>query len=157
MNALPRPGRRFLAFSIVPLWACASGTGSRAPAAQPASGAAAPVDWNVPADEAARTNPLTPSGENLDQGKKLFGRHCTACHGTLGRGDGPIAQQWSRLPKDLTNPERQARLTDGEIFWKISKGHSVGSDVIMPGLADKLGDEDRWRIVLHVRTLNAPR
>jgi mono/diheme cytochrome c family protein len=109
----------------------------------------------VPAEEAARVNPLTPSPDNLKKGRSLFSRHCTACHGTQGRGDGPIATQWARLPKDLTDSERQARLSDGEIFWKISHGHRVGSDVIMPGLADKLGVDDRWRIVFHVRSLNA--
>jgi mono/diheme cytochrome c family protein len=109
----------------------------------------------VPPEEAGRVNPLTASPANVRKGKRLFSRHCTACHGTLGRGDGPVAHQWARLPKDLTNPERQARLTDGEIFWKISKGHRTGSDVIMPGLAGKLGADDRWRIVLHVRNLNA--
>ena len=122
----------------------------RAPA-----GGEAPVDWQVPPEEAARINPLTASPENLKKGRSLFSRHCTACHGSQGHGDGPVAQLWARLPKDLTNPERQARLTDGEIFWKISTGHRQGSDVIMPGLRSKLGTDDRWRIVHFVRTLKA--
>jgi mono/diheme cytochrome c family protein len=113
------------------------------------------VDWPVPPEEAARVNPLTATPQNLKKGGVLFERYCTACHGVSGRGDGPMAQQWSRLPKDLTHPERQARLTDGEIFWKASAGHRQGQDEIMPGVGYKLSADDRWRLVLYVRTLVA--
>jgi mono/diheme cytochrome c family protein len=139
--------------------ACASsppGPGASRPGAPgppAADGAEPPRDWLVPPEEAARPNPLAPSDEHLDVGRRLFARHCTACHGTYGRGDGPVAALWPRLPKDLTNPARQQRLTDGEIFWRISTGHKEGGEVIMPGLAEKLGETERWRIVLFVRTL----
>jgi mono/diheme cytochrome c family protein len=112
-----------------------------------------PVDWPVPPQEAARANPLPSSSQNIKRGHMLFERHCTACHGVGGRGDGPIAHQWQRLPKDLTHPERQARMTDGEIFWKISAGHREGGDEIMPGVGYKLNADDRWRLVLYVRSL----
>jgi mono/diheme cytochrome c family protein len=111
------------------------------------------VDWPVPPEEAARQNPLKPSAENLRRGEHLFRNYCMPCHGAGGRGDGPLATQWSRLPKDLTHPDRQARLTDGEIFWKASAGHREGPDEIMPGVGYKLNTEDRWRLVLYVRSL----
>jgi hypothetical protein len=45
-------------------------------------------------------------------------------------------------------------LTDGEIFWKLSKGHRQGADVIMPAFSERLPSaDDRWKIVLFVRTL----
>ena len=113
----------------------------------------APTDWPVPPEEAARVNPLAPTSPNLKKGGTLFERYCTACHGVSGRGDGPMAEQWSRLPKDLTHPDRQARMTDGEIFWKISAGHRQGQDEIMPGVGYKLNADDRWRLVLFVRSL----
>jgi mono/diheme cytochrome c family protein len=128
---------------------------SQPPAAPPRTTGAAPPDWQVPPEEANLRNPLTASPENLQKGEELFRRHCTACHGSSGRGDGPIALQWTRLPRDLTHPERQARLTDGEIFTKISQGHRREGEVIMPGLSNRLGADDRWRIVLYVRTLRA--
>lgn len=119
----------------------------------PRTSGAAPADWTVPPEAATLRNPLTPSNENLRRGRDLFKRHCTACHGSKGRGDGPVAHLWARLPMDLTHPERQGRLTDGEIYWKISNGHRSGSEVIMPGLEGKVGGQDRWCIVLHLRTL----
>lgn len=57
---------------------------------------------------------------------------------------------------DLRDPELQARLTDGEIFWKISTGRKDGAEVVMPALARVVkADEDRWKVVLFVRSLAA--
>ena len=36
------------------------------------------------------------------QGEALFVRHCAACHGMGGRGDGPAASALSKRPADLT-------------------------------------------------------
>jgi mono/diheme cytochrome c family protein len=123
------------------------------PPAEHVTTGSAPVDWPVPPEEAARVNPLPSTSQNLRKGDTLFKRYCTACHGVSGRGDGPLAEQWQRLPKDLTHPDRQARMTDGEIFWKISAGHRQGTDEIMPGVGYKLNADDRWRLVLYVRSL----
>jgi mono/diheme cytochrome c family protein len=142
---------------------CASAGSGERPAAAPSAAApaagehattgSAPMDWPVPPEEAARVNPLKASEDNLQKGSVLFNRHCTACHGTSGRGDGPMAEHWQRLPKDLTHPDRQARMSDGEIFWKLSVGHRQNGEEIMPALGYKLSSDERWRLVLFVRSL----
>lgn len=151
-----------LVLSVVAAGAAGCASSGAAPAPRPTvapspiehtTSGAAPMDWPVPPEEAARVNPLKATGENLHRGGQLFRNYCMPCHGAQGRGDGPLAQQWSRLPKDLSHPERQARLTDGEIFWKISAGHRQGADEIMPATQYKLNAEDRWRVVLYVRSL----
>ena len=35
-------------------------------------------------------------------GEVLYARHCAACHGVSGRGDGPVAASLQRPPSDLT-------------------------------------------------------
>lgn len=35
-------------------------------------------------------------------GAELYRAHCAACHGSAGRGDGPVAESLRRPPADLT-------------------------------------------------------
>lgn len=35
-------------------------------------------------------------------GREVYLRHCAACHGEAGRGDGPVAASLRRAPADLT-------------------------------------------------------
>lgn len=37
-----------------------------------------------------------------DAGQALFLRHCAACHGAGGQGDGPLSASLNPQPKDLT-------------------------------------------------------
>ena len=43
-------------------------------------------------------------------GEEIYQAQCATCHGTEGRGDGPLAQRLDRRPADLT------RLPGGEAF-----------------------------------------
>ena len=110
--------------------------------------------WVAPAAEQAKVNPLAPSKDAVKRGRTLFLRHCATCHGQGGKGDGPAAAFGMVTPRDLTSPTVQARLSDGDMFWKISKGRKVGSDVLMPAGEEKIGsEEDRWKVLLFVRSL----
>jgi mono/diheme cytochrome c family protein len=40
-------------------------------------------------------------------------------------------------------------MTDGEIFWKITKGITG----IMPSMEKRLTEEERWQVVNYIRTL----
>jgi mono/diheme cytochrome c family protein len=40
-------------------------------------------------------------------GAALYARHCAACHGAEGRGDGPVAPALARPPSDLTTLGRR--------------------------------------------------
>lgn len=40
--------------------------------------------------------------ENFDIGKSEFQSSCSSCHGTDGKGNGPISDQLTVLPSDLT-------------------------------------------------------
>jgi mono/diheme cytochrome c family protein len=40
-------------------------------------------------------------------GAALYARHCAACHGAEGRGDGPVAPALTRAPTDLTTLARR--------------------------------------------------
>jgi len=45
--------------------------------------------------------------QGMDFGKHEYLRSCAACHGTSGKGDGPVAKSLTKPPADLT------KLTEG--------------------------------------------
>jgi len=117
-------------------------------------GPAADQEWVAPPEERARTNPVPPSPEALQKGRFLYRKNCQRCHGEKGKGDGPSGRLGIEPPEDLTNPAKQVKLTDGEIFWKISTGLKDGADVIMPAYKREIpADDDRWKVILFIRTL----
>lgn len=128
-------------------------------AARPAAGATdAEGKWTAPEAERARVNPVEAQPAALLKGRALYQKHCASCHGDEGKGDGPAARYSTEPVGDLSLRTRQERLTDGEVFWKISKGRREGSEVIMPALANKVpSEEDRWKVVLFVRSLATPK
>jgi mono/diheme cytochrome c family protein len=54
------------------------------------------------------------------------------------------------LPKDLTDASHMNALGDGELFYKISEGHRP-----MPAFRKRLTEEQRWQLVLFLRSLTA--
>lgn len=112
---------------------------------------AADESWLAPATESARPNPVAATDAVRKRGAALYGEHCAMCHGQGGKGDGPSARLHAvraKPPEDLTKPEVQSRMTDGEIFWKVSTGWRQGSRVVMPRFDEKVPDEkERWAIV----------
>ena len=109
--------------------------------------------WKAPPAERERTNPVPPAEAAVRKGQALYQRHCQSCHGATGKGDGKAARFSKRPVGDLSRPDDT---TDGEIFWKISQGLKDGDEIAMPRFADEIpNDQDRWKLVLFVRTLRA--
>jgi mono/diheme cytochrome c family protein len=124
----------------------------------PAGAAPAVDEWEAPPAARALVSPLSHTNpEHARKGHSLFVKHCVTCHGEQGRGDGPHARLHARrsgyAPRDLSRSDVQAGLTDGEIFWKVGFGWRPGGRIVMPGVGDEMSPEDRWRLVLYVRSL----
>lgn len=111
-------------------------------------------DWAAPPEEREKPNPVPATRQAVAKGQALYQRHCASCHGAGGKGDGPAAGFGADIPDDLTDPTRQDRLTDGEIFWKISTGLRAGTEIVMPGFSRQISTEDdRWMVVAFLRSL----
>jgi mono/diheme cytochrome c family protein len=106
--------------------------------------------WTVPPEAKTSKNPLAANEVSVDQGKKLFREYCIDCHGAKGDGKGGMAASLKRRPADLSSAQTRS-LTDGELFWRISKG-----DDVMPSFEKTfpLSVEQRWQLVNFVRTLS---
>jgi mono/diheme cytochrome c family protein len=79
-------------------------------------------------------------------GAALFKTYCASCHGTTGRGDGPVAKRLARKPPDLTrlaqrnggnfDADQLRRVIDGR---QPVKGHGRGE---MPVWGDAFQGSD---------------
>lgn len=85
---------------------------------------------------------------SIDQGRRAFAAHCTACHGPGGLGDGPLATSTRKPPANLSEPHT-ALHTPGDLYWWITHGMPKGP---MPGFAGVLDDEQRWDLVNFLHT-----
>ena len=109
--------------------------------------------WELPEDADKTKNPTTATLESIAKGKELFLErskgNCVFCHGETGTGNEANMPRLRRKPADLTNKERMTAMTDGEVFWKVSKGIQG----IMPAGEKRMTEEERWHVVNYVRTL----
>jgi mono/diheme cytochrome c family protein len=110
--------------------------------------------WELPEDADKTKNPTPATTESIERGKALYldkdKGNCIFCHGETGAGNEANLARLRRKPADLTNKERMTSMTDGEVFWKITKGIQG----IMPAGERKMKTEaERWDVVNYVRTL----
>lgn len=133
---------------------------SRSILSQPSGGGGQPDfsknTWELPADADKTPNPVPATAESIAKGKELYltptKGNCIFCHGETGAGNEEnIAKKvLRRKPADLTNKERMTSMTDGELFWKITKGIT---GIMPPGERKLPLEEDRWHVVNYIRTL----
>jgi mono/diheme cytochrome c family protein len=103
--------------------------------------------WPVPEEAKQLKNPLQPSEAALESAKTIYKNKCANCHGDTGAGDGPDAERYDPLPADFTDTKLMSNVSDGELFYKISEGRKP-----MPNFKAKLTEEQRWQLVLLLRS-----
>lgn len=110
--------------------------------------------WELPEDADRTKNPVAATAESIEKGKALYldrnKGNCIFCHGETGAGNEANLPRLRRKPANLSNKERMTAMTDGEVFWKVTKGING----IMPAGERKMPEaEERWHVVNYVRTL----
>lgn len=109
------------------------------------------LSWPVPEQAKQLKNPLQPSEGALQSAQTIYESKCVKCHGESGAGDGPDAERYDPPPSDFTDAKLMNSRTDGELFYKISEGKKP-----MPMFKAKLSEEQRWQLVLLLRSFAAP-
>jgi mono/diheme cytochrome c family protein len=92
------------------------------------------------------TNPLTPTPENLTEGKRVYETFCAVCHGATGAGDGPVIPKYPNPPN--LKSKLMLKLRDGEMLHTITVGRKK-----MPAHAGQLSWDERWQVILYIRSL----
>ena len=106
--------------------------------------------WVVPEEVKRLKNPLAPKESTLKAARGIYMDECAQCHGERGKGDGPEAAMHDPPPSDITDTRHMNTVTDGEIFYQISEGRKP-----MPSFKKRLTEDQRWELVLLVRSFSA--
>ena len=99
--------------------------------------------------------PTTP--ESTERGQALYAEmRCGACHGALGRGDGPAAAELrdsDGVPievRDFTGGEFRGGGEREDLYYRFVNGMD---GTPMPAYGDSIKGTDRWALVDYVRSL----
>lgn len=85
----------------------------------------------------------------IARGEQVYANFCATCHGAGGRGDGPVARRGVPPPPSLVTG-RSLQRKDGQLFHILTYGQNN-----MASYASQISREDRWRVILYVRSLQA--
>jgi mono/diheme cytochrome c family protein len=94
-------------------------------------------------------NPVAPSAESVDRGRKAYQINCAVCHGPAGTS-GPTAPMFKYgiyAPAVAAGSNSANTLSDGYLFGIIRNGRGL-----MPSY-NRIEEPTRWDIVNYIRTL----
>lgn len=93
-------------------------------------------------------NPIQAADEPaLQRGSVVYAHYCQVCHGPQGKGDGPVVKRGVPPPPSLQDGKSRD-MKDGQLFHILTFGQGN-----MPSYAAQISREDRWRVIVYMRTL----
>jgi mono/diheme cytochrome c family protein len=95
-----------------------------------------------------RMSPIPESPAARARGERVFKTFCAVCHGAAGEGDGPVIGKFPMPPSLVA--ERAKKMPDGQIWHVITFGQGL-----MASYAAQVEEADRWKVVQHLRALQA--
>ena len=95
--------------------------------------------------------PIPSRPPSVARGAEVFRENCSACHGDLGRGDGPKARSLKGPPPpNLTDPAVMGGTSLLEIYRRVAIGVP---GTAMPEFAGEIPEADRWAVAAYVAAL----
>jgi cytochrome c oxidase cbb3-type subunit III len=106
----------------------------------------------------AKPNPQVATGFVLNgkaaRGKAIFQQRCAVCHGDKGDGRSAVAQVSRVKPRDFTNGQIMATITDRELYLAVRDGGpAVGKSAQMLGFSGILSEREIRDVAAFVRSL----
>jgi mono/diheme cytochrome c family protein len=97
------------------------------------------------------TNPFQATDRAaVERGALVFANFCQPCHGADAKGVGPVVKHGFPPPPPLSRSQTQDK-TDAQLFQVVTNGVQT-----MPPYGPLLSREDRWKVILHVRSFRRP-
>ncbi len=86
---------------------------------------------------------------SLHNGQKLFALHCQSCHGSQGKGDGPLATGLEPLPTNFHDADKANGLSPFQAYNTIRLGvENTGMRAF-----NELNDDEVWDLAFYVMSL----
>lgn len=89
------------------------------------------------------------SGISPEAGEQVYRSYCLNCHGSKGKGNGPVAESLTPPPADLTGATTQNK-QDKELLQTIKNGKAGTS---MPSWKNDLSEQHIQNVLAYIRTL----
>ena len=110
-----------------------------------------PTCQNIPAEYAGKKSPYALNDQAaISAGKQTYDDKCSACHGTLGKGDGPAAAALNPKPVNFTDQTFMQGIPVDCHFYRISEG--VQGTGMPPWKS--LGEDTIWKLLIYERSLS---
>ena len=106
--------------------------------------------WTASAKARKLRNPVAPTSASVAAGRGIYMDHCARCHAINGDGKSDKADELSVAPADFTDAHKWVGVTDGELYWQVTKGKDP-----MPSYEDSLSETQRWQVVDYIREFAA--
>jgi cytochrome c5 len=116
---------------------------------KPKESQAATSDSKIPAEEAARKNPVPSTPEGLAEARRFYKYQCTMCHGENGDGKGDLVETMKLKMNDWRDASSMEGRTDGELYYILTNGRGA-----MGGQGDRTKENMRWNLINLVRSFS---
>ncbi len=101
---------------------------------------------------ADKSNPLSGTSTDIEQGSELYAQNCASCHGASGRGDGEAGKALNIRPVNIARFSKMPMASDAYLYWTISEG-GVPVKSAMPPMKSALSEQEIWKIITYLRQL----
>ncbi len=108
------------------------------------------IQRGVPVEYLNQASPYPKARAVIKEGSKVYAKHCIACHGPRGMGDGEAGKDLAPSPALLAHLEKEPQTADSYLLWTITEGGKpFGTE--MPAFKDLLSEREIWQVVIYMR------
>jgi len=94
---------------------------------------------------------MTQTDFDIRVGERIYRQYCIVCHGMQGNGQTHIGRVLTRHPRDFTNVEKMAHLSNRQMVEAIRNGKPKTAMVAWKNI---LNSEDVRRVILFIRQIS---